>query len=176
MELVDYIGFPLPRFHHCAVALGSLLVVLGGLVGDIGETSSTVQAFDTERASDDPGWFFLSRMSTPRAGLACHTGDFAGQLGIYVAGGHTEAGVLDTVEFYTANMESWQNLGRLNTARSFHSLSIVNGQMVVAGGDNEIASIEVFDGTSWIQMESLKVGRDHHAAVSIPENLLLCRT
>ena len=176
MELVDYIGFPLPRFHHCAVALGSWLVVLGGLVGDIGETSSTVQAFDTEGASDDPGWFFLSRMSTTRAGLACHTGDFAGQLGIYVAGGHTEAGVLDTVEFYTANMESWQNLGRLNTARSFHSLSIVNGQMVVAGGDNEIASIEVFDGTSWIQMESLKVGRDHHAAVSIPENLLLCRT
>ena len=176
MELVDYIGFPLPRFHHCAVALGSLLVVLGGLVGDIGETSATVQAFDTERASDHPGWFFLSRMSTPRAGLACHTGDFGGQLGIYVAGGHTEAGVLDTVEFYTANMESWQNLGRLITARSFHSLSIVNGQMVVAGGDNEIASIEAFDGTSWIQMESLKVGRDHHAAVSIPENLLLCRT
>ena len=177
MELVDYIGFPLPRFHHCAVALGSWLVVLGGLVGDIGETSATVQAFDTERASDDPGWFFLSRMSTPRAGLACHTGDFGGQLGIYVAGGHNEeAGVLDTVEFYTANMESWQNLGRLNTARSFHSLSIVNGQMVVAGGDNEIASIEVFDGTSWIQMESLKVGRDHHAAVSIPENLLMCQT
>ena len=177
MELVDYIGFPLPRFHHCAVALGSWLVVLGGLVGDIGETSSTVQAFDTERAFDDAGWFFLSRMSTPRAGLACHTGDFGGQLGIYVAGGHTEeAGVLDTVEFYTANMGSWQNLGQLNTARSFHSLSIVNNQMVVAGGDNEIASIEAFDGTIWIQMESLKVGRDHHAAVSIPENLLPCRT
>ena len=61
----------------------------------------------------------------------------------------------------------------LNKVVAYHAL--VNG-WVVAGGDNEIASIEVFDGTSWIQMESLKVGRDHHAAVSIPENLLMCRT
>ena len=111
MELVDFMGLPLPRFHHCSVALGSLLVVLGGLVGG-GLESSTVQAFDTNTA--DASWFFLGSMNVARAGLACNTGAFEGHFGIFAAGGQTDSyGLLNNVEFYSASTDSWRNLGGL---------------------------------------------------------------
>ena len=87
MELLDFMGFPLSRYHHCSVALGSWLVVLGGLVGGSLE-SSTLQAFDTE--TTDAGWFFLPSMNAARAGFACLTGDFQGRLGIFVTGGQQQ--------------------------------------------------------------------------------------
>ena len=155
MELVDFMGLPLPRFHHCSVALGSLLVVLGGLVGG-GLESSTVQAFDTN--TTDASWFFLGSMNVARAGLACNTGAFEGHFGIFAAGGQTDShGLLNNVEFYSASTESWRNLGGLGAARSFHSLTIVGGRMVVAGGDNEVSSVETLNGTEWEQTNSLKV-------------------
>ena len=158
MELVDFMGLPLPRYHHCSVALGSWLVVLGGRVGGSLE-SSTVQAFDTNSNTSDAGsWFFLASMNAARAGLACLTGDFEGRLGIFVAGGQQEdAEVLSSVEFYSADEDTWQELGSLGTARSYHSLTIVSGEMVVAGGENEIASVERFNGTGWVQTTNLKV-------------------
>ena len=50
-----------------------------------------------------------------------------------------------------------QELGSLATARSYHSLTIVGGQLVVAGGENEIASVETLNGREWIQTSNLKV-------------------
>ena len=39
---------------------------------------------------------------------------------------------------------------------SYHSLTFVSGQMVVAGGENEIASVETLDGTEWVETNNLK--------------------
>lgn len=173
MELVDFMGLPLPRYHHCSVALGSWLVVLGGRVGGSLE-SSTVQVFDTN--TSDAGWFFLDSMNAARAGLACLTGDFEGRLGIFVSGGQQlDTEILSSVEFYSAEENTWQELGGMSTARSYHSLTFVSRQMVVAGGENEIASVETLDGTDWVETNNLKVGRDHHAALSIPATLLSCQ-
>ena len=121
--------------------------------------SSTVQAFDTNSNTSDAGsWFFLPSMNAARAGLACLTGDSEGRLGIFVAGGqHQDSEVLSSVEFYSADEDIWQELGRLGTARSFHSLTIVSGEMVVAGGESEIASVERLNGTGWVQTNNLKV-------------------
>ena len=61
------------------------------------------------------------------------------------------------MEFYSADEDSWQELGSLGTARSYHSLTIVGGHVVVAGDENEISSVETFNGTKWIQTSNLKV-------------------
>ena len=120
--------------------------------------SSTVQAFDTNSNTSAGSWFFLPSMNAARAGLACLTGDFEGRLGIFVAGGqHQDSEVLSSVEFYSADEDTWQELGSLGTARSYHSLTIVSGEIVVAGGENEIVSVERLNGTGWVQTNNLKV-------------------
>ena len=62
--------------------------------------------------------------------------------------------------------------------------------MVVAGGNNEITSVETLNGTEWVQTNNLKVnffhiflvisssfkvGRDTHAAVVVPAGALSCQ-
>ena len=153
----DTMELPSSRAMHCSVALSSRLVVLGGRVGGSTESSS-VQAFDTgsQALNETSSWISLASMSSAREWLACNTGDFEGFFGIYVAGGqNTET--LNTAEFYTPVTDIWTNLDSLGTARAFHSLTIVNGQMVVAGGMNEITSVETLNGTEWIQTNNLKV-------------------
>ena len=153
----DSMELPSSRYEHCSVALGSRLIVLGGRVGNTVESSS-VQAFDTssQALNTTATWVSLASMSAARENLACNTGNFEGIFGIYVSGGQNTAD-LNTVEFYTPSTDIWTNLASLGTARAFHSLTIINGQMVVAGGDPEITSVETLNGTEWIQTNNLKV-------------------
>ena len=153
----DTMELPSSRDRHCSVALGSRLVVLGGAVGGRTESSS-VQAFDTsnQALNTTTTWVSLASMSAAREYFACNTGNFEGIFGIYVTGGQNTA-VLNTVEFYSPVTDIWTNLDSLGTARAFHSLTIVNGQMVVAGGSPEITSVETLNGTEWIQTNNLKV-------------------
>jgi len=172
----DTMELPSTRGMHCSVALGTRLFVLGGRVGNTVESSS-VQAFDTSRQAlnTTASWVTLASMNAAREYHACNTGDFEGIFGIYVAGGYTTA-ALNTVEFYSPVTDIWTNLATLGTARSSHSLTIVNGQMVVAGGyPGLITSVETLNGTEWIQTNNLKAGRQDHAAVSVPAGLLTCQ-
>merc|ERR1712130_122116 len=166
---------PSTRGMHCSVALGTRLVVLGGRVGNTAESNS-VQAFDTshQALNTTASWVTLTSMNAAREFHACNTGDFEGIFGIYVAGGQNTVD-LNTVEFYSPVTNIWTNLATLGTARDFHSLTIVNGQMVVAGGEPLLTSVETLNGTEWIQTNNLKAGRANHAAVSVPAGLLTCQ-
>jgi len=171
----DTMELPSSRYGHCSVALGSRLVVVGGRVGGSAESSS-VQAFDTssQALNTTASWVSLASMNSAREFLACNTGDFEKTFGIYVTGGQNTA-VLNTVEFYSPVTDTWTNLASLGTARYWHSLTKVNGQMVVAGGVTEITSVETLNGTEWIQTNNLKAGRGRHTAVSVPAGLLTCQ-
>ena len=143
------------RWLHCSVALGTRLIVLGGRVGNENQSPS-VQAFDTSLASlnTTARWESLANMNYARESFGCSVGVFEGLEGIYAAGSYDYPTL---VEFYAPDINAWRNIGSLNTGRSYHSLTIINGQMVVAGGNNEITSVETLNGTEWVETNNLKV-------------------
>ena len=150
MEMPQY------RWTHCSVALGTKLVIIGGRVGSTSVESASVQAFDTSLTdlNTTASWVSLASMNYAREGHACSLGKFEGLEGIYVAGGEP---AYTNVEFYTPNIDTWRNIDTLTTGRSWHSLTIINGQMVVAGGMDKITSVETLNGTEWVQTNNLKV-------------------
>jgi len=167
MQMANY------RYLHCSVALGTRLIVLGGRVGTAAQSLS-VQAFDTSLASlnTTASWENLANMNYARESFGCSVGVFEGLEGIYAAGSYDYPTL---VEFYAPDIDAWRNIDPLNTGRSYHTLTIINGQMVVAGGNNEITSVETLNGTEWVETNNLKVGRDMHAAVVVPAGALSCQ-
>merc|ERR1712013_911202 len=73
-------------------------------------------------------------------------------------------------------------LGSLETARGYHTMTVVSGQMIVAGGYNSswtntsglLTSVETLNGTHWAQSNNLKVGRNYHTALTIEAGKILC--
>ena len=181
MQMANY------RYLHCSVALGTRLIVLGGRLGSEAQSLS-VQAFDTSLASlnTTASWENLANMNYARESFGCSVGVFEGLEGIYAAGSYDYPTL---VEFYAPDIDAWRNIDPLNTGRSYHTLTIINGQMVVAGGNNEITSVETLNGTEWVETNNLKVhfshfpcnfiflkvGRDMHAAVVVPAGALSCQ-
>ena len=83
----------------------------------------------------------------------------------------------NSVEFYVKDVDNWKILDDMKTNRVFHSLSIVNGQLVAAGGIYNnilLPSVETLNGTEWIVTNNLQAGRDRHAAVSVPAGIITC--
>ena len=64
----------------------------------------------------------------------------------------------------------------MKTNRWNHSLSIVNGKLVAAGGDDWSASVsaETLIGIEWIITNILQTSRNGHAAVSVPAGIITC--
>merc|ERR1712236_145160 len=96
---------------------------------------------------------------------ACQEGAYEGIEGIFVTGGYFAE---NSVEFYVKDVDTWRILVDMKTNRDSHSLSIVNGQLVAAGGYYTLTSVETLNGTEWIVTNNLKSGRYSHAAVSVP--------
>ena len=148
MQMTNY------RYVHCSVALGTKLIVLGGRVGVTSSTpSKSVQAFDTS-LNTTASWEDLANMNYARQEFGCSVGVFEGIEGIYAAGSKDYPTL---VEFYEPNIDTWRNIGALSTGRWYHSLTMINGQMVVAGGENHITSVETLNGTEWVETNNLKV-------------------
>ena len=150
MQMTNY------RWIHCSVALGTKLIVLGGRFGSTSTASKSVQAFDTSLATlnTTAGWEDLANMNYARQMFGCSVGVFEGLEGIYAAGSYDHPTL---VEFYLPNIDTWRNIGALSTGRYYHSLTMINGQMVVAGGENHITSVETLNGTEWVETNNLKV-------------------
>ena len=143
-----------------------------------GYASRLVEAFDTSILSkEDVDWIRKGSMNQVRESFGCHVGKFEGSHGIFAAGGNAGNGLtLDSVEFYEIAKDSWKAVGSLNHARNSFPMSLVGGQIVVTGGQSSLplTSVEVFDGTSWVELDQLRAGRAHHVAVSVPAGKLSC--
>ena len=160
------------RYYHCSAVLGTRLVVIGGYFGS-GSASTSVQAFDTNSTAGS--WVSLQNLIAARFGHACQVGEFEGQVGIFVSGGSGSSD-LSSVEFYVAAVDRWRSIGALKTPRRYHSMTVVNQEMIVAGGYYLLTSVETLNGTIWLETNNLKVARHHHAAISFPASLLTCKT
>ena len=120
-------------------------------------------------------------MRERRYGHGCHVGVFEGQEGIFVAGGRDEnGGFLASAEFYNPAEDGWQVASNwfLNKGRAYFPMSMVGERLIVSGGadndNNPLTSVEAWDGTSWVEVTSLKMGRKYHAAVTVMAGKLSC--
>merc|ERR1711915_932926 len=166
-RIEETMQMPQRRSSHCSAVLESRLIVIGGFVS--GSTSASVMSFDTQDQNKE--WKTLRSLNVARRRHACQEGAYEGIEGIFVTGGD---GAENSVEFYVKDVDTWRILGDMKTNRYSHSLSIVNGQLVAAGGYDMLTSVETLNGTEWIVNNNLHSGRDRHAAVSVPAGFITC--
>ena len=168
---------------HCSAAIGTWLFIIGGMVDgtSYSDASNLVEAFDTSLMSTDGSWVKKGSMNEKRLRFGCHVGAFEGQEGIYVAGGR-DANVwmtnsLSTAEFYNPAADTWQAIGYLKTGRDAFPMTMLGENLIVTGGygeDGHLTSVETWNGSSWVELNNLKMWRMSHAAVSIKAGKLSC--
>ena len=109
-------------------------------------------------------------------GHACTAASLGNKDGISVSGGFSsDSEYLSSVQFYTASEDTWEDLGDLLTKRSYHSMSLVGQNLVVAGGAPEILdSVETSSGDTWEEGHSLREERKLHAVLSIEDGMIDC--
>ena len=166
------------KYRHCSVVVGSWLYTMGGIVDD--HYSNLVGAIDTNLLStkDSIPWVKKASMLDARWNHGCHAGVFEGQEGIYVAGGANANGDLTSAEFYNLADDKWQYIGSLNVGRTYSPMTMLGGTLIVSGGQLDYhlptTSVETWDGSKWVELNNLMVGRAYHAAVSIKAGKLSC--
>lgn len=65
--------------------------------------------------------------------------------------------------------DGWQELPRLGRPRAAGAAAVVDGQIVVVGGQNDdglVTPTEIFDGSGWRDAAPIPTGREHLAAAS----------
>ena len=168
------------KYEHCSVVIGTLIYTIGGVLDgtSTSDISNMVEAYDTSLNSC---WIKKASMKERRYGHGCHVGVFEGQEGIFVAGGRDEnGGFLASAEFYNPAEDAWQVASNwfLNKGRAYFPMSMVGERLIVSGGadndNNPLTSVEAWDGTSWVELTSLKMGRKYHAAVTVMAGKLSC--
>ena len=99
---------------------------------------------------------------------------------VLVAGGQDSSGSpFASAELYDPASGSWSATGSLNTARYFHTATLLpNGMVLVAGGVHRwhfFASAELYDPASgtWTATGSLNTARYFHTATLLPNGMVL---
>ncbi|HLM46050.1 MAG TPA: kelch repeat-containing protein, partial [Myxococcaceae bacterium] len=102
---------------------------------------------------------------------------------VLVAGGRTgeyDSGTLASAELYDPATNTWSYTGGLNTARAFHTMTLLpNGKVLVTGGsdasDRLITSAELYDPATgkWTAAAAMGTGRASHTATLLPNGKVL---
>merc|ERR1712194_98115 len=92
---------------------------------------------------------------------------------IYVTGGDTDEGSVNSVYVYNPQADAWTQLASMSIARDSHASSAIDGKLYVFGGvDSDqayLSTAEVYDpaSDSWAQGLSLTSLRSSMAAVAL---------
>ncbi|WNG60549.1 DUF5011 domain-containing protein [Archangium gephyra] len=102
---------------------------------------------------------------------------------VLVAGGRTgeyDSATLASAELYDPATNTWSHTGGLNTARAFHTMTLLpGGKVLVTGGgdasDGLIASSELYDPATgkWTVVGTMATGRASHTATLLPGGKVL---
>ena len=102
---------------------------------------------------------------------------------MFVAGGNQiERGVnridLNSTELYDPSLNIWTTVTSMNTARSWHTATILsNGKVFVAGGskDGSLNSTELYDPSlnTWTNVTSMNTARYSHTATLLSNGQVL---
>jgi hypothetical protein len=102
---------------------------------------------------------------------------------VLVAGGRTgeyDSGTLASAELYDPATNTWSYTGGLNTARAFHTMTLLpGGKVLVTGGsdasDGLISSAELYDPATgkWTTVAAMGTGRASHTATLLGNGKVL---
>ena len=149
-----------PRQEVAAAIVDGKVYVIGGLVSN--EATSRVEAYDpaTRRWSNAPQLpvFLHHPMAV----------GFRGRL--YVIGGILDRlGGADSDRVFMLDGSTWSEAPRLRRPRGAGAAVVAGDRIVVAGGiggANEVAPVEIFDGTSWHDGAPIPEAVDHVGAAT----------
>ena len=161
-------------------------VVVGVSLGSatITATMGSVTATDVVTVLASP-WSATGSMTTNRF---AHTATLLSDGTVLVAAGQTTpSGIYQytvaSSETYDPVSGAWTSSGSLNTARTYHTATLLtSGKVLVAGGGDlsggdgpVLASSELYDPTSrtWTTAASLTTPRIHHTATLLPDKTVL---
>ena len=88
-------------------------------------------------------------------------------IGGFVPGDELTSGQSDRV--YALRGSGWEDLPRLNHPRAAAAAAVVDGKIVVVGGQADgklVTQTEVFDGESWKDVADIPTPREHLGAAS----------
>ncbi|PFX13856.1 Kelch-like protein 3 [Stylophora pistillata] len=131
------------------------LYMFGGWQLDTGDYSAKAERFDTVENK----WEEIADMREERS----RAFGVAFQEKIFIAGGISRKGKLQTCEMYTTSTNAWQCIANLNIPRYYGNMVCLNGQLYVLGGLNERdqaeLSVEYFHQANgqWIQKTTVPV-------------------
>ena len=148
------------RYNHCAVTLSNTELILAG-----GGTPNMAQV---EKYNIETGEVVaLPDLIHPTAGHACTLqGD-----SLVVSGGYDAAGyTINLVTKLSLTTLTWSNLPSLPVRRYGHNMALLNGALVVFGGnmnDNTYRQLAILNGTQW-ETQYLQKGHGDGAMVILP--------
>jgi hypothetical protein len=171
------LGIAREREQHTATVLPNGKVLVAGGEGSSGPLSSA-QLYNPETQSwSDTGDLVIARRS--------HTATLLPSGKVLVAGGVGSGfSYLNSAELFDPagnnGMGSWSSIGSLQTARDFHTATLLpSGEVLVAGGYGSgtvpLNSAEFFDPAmgSWSSTGSLGTARDIHTATLLSSGKVL---
>ncbi|XP_077538260.1 influenza virus NS1A-binding protein homolog isoform X3 [Haemaphysalis longicornis] len=140
-----------------AVVSGTMIVlsVVQRLNGPAGPGDSS-----PEVCSTTAGYTTVPPMMSSRCGMG--TADFQGKL--LVCGGYDRGECLRTVEAYNLATNRWSSLAPMQTPRGRVDATVLHGLVYVVGGSDgskELASAEVFNGSTWTALPPMAVARSN---------------
>ena len=134
------------RYNHTATLLPNGQVLVTGGQGSSGNILASVEMYDPATGT----WTTTGALNT---GRYYHTATLLPNGKVMVTGGNGSYGIssiLASAELYDPATGSWTTTGSLNTARQWHTATLLtNGKILVTGGQSSsgstLASAELFD-------------------------------
>jgi non-specific serine/threonine protein kinase len=153
---------PFRRQYAAATAIGDKIWLFGGIGSRSSSTTTKVYDTASNRWSTGPGLPVALHHFT----AVNYKGDPV-VIGGFIPGEELTSGQSDAV--YALRDGTWQKLPSLNHKRAAAAAAVVNGQIVVAGGQADgklVAPTEVFDGERWTDKAEIPTPREHLGAAS----------
>jgi hypothetical protein len=172
------------RAYHTATLLddGSVLVTGGGSIGREGfNPINTSEVFNQFTSI----WTDMRYMNSARVG---HSATKLPNGKVLVVGGYEKYGSnlynppLSSAEIYDPQANSWTKVSNMNNARAFHTATLIEGKVLIAGGigDNQanriyLNSVEIYDPETnkWTSKSAMNATRYVHTSLSISNKEIL---
>lgn len=164
-----------PRYGLGVAAVNGKLYAIGGR--NYGQTLGTVEEYDPVNGSS---WITkTATMNTPRSyfGVAVVGGK------IYVFGGlDANLNIIDTVEEYDPDSDTWTTKASMPTARRYLTCSVVNGKVYAMGGEglgnsgNRLPCLNIVEEydpstNTWNSKAPMTKGRNHSSSAVVNNKL-----
>ncbi|KAH7984438.1 hypothetical protein HPB52_020724 [Rhipicephalus sanguineus] len=125
-----------------------------------------------EVCSTTVGYTTLPPMMSSRCGMG--TAEFQGRL--LVCGGYDRGECLRTVEAYNLATNRWSSLAPMQNPRGRVDATVLHGLVYVIGGSDgskELASAEVFNGSTWSTLPPMPVARSNTGVCNLDNKVFV---